>query len=76
MRIAPTFMLATGLIVTLCACRPLQPWVKPYERGHLTDPIMSRNRDPISSSYLNHVFQCREGSRGATGAVDDAFGCK
>ena len=42
----------------------VQPWVKPYEREHLADPIMSFDRNPISSSYLDHVFEVREGARG------------
>ncbi len=42
--------------------------MKPYEREHLADPIMSLDRNPISSTYLDHVFETREGARGATGA--------
>lgn len=75
MRIATTAMLALGVIVSLCGCKPIEPWVKPYEHEHLNDPIMSLNRDPISTAYRNHVFQCIEGSRGATGTVGRGFGC-
>ena len=53
----------------------VQPWVKPYEREHLADPIMSFDRNPISSSYLEHVFEVREGSRGASGSVGGGCGC-
>ena len=53
----------------------VQPWVKPYEREHLADPIMSFDRNPISSGYLDHVFESREGSRGATGSVGGGCGC-
>lgn len=53
----------------------VQPWVKPYEREHLADPIMSFDRTPISSSYLDHVFEVREGARGATGSVGGGCGC-
>ena len=45
-----------------------RPWVKPYEREHFADPIMSFTRNPVSSTYLDHVFESREGARGATGA--------
>jgi hypothetical protein len=49
--------------------------VKPYEREHLADPIMSFNRDPISSVYLEHVFGTREGAHGATGIAGGGCGC-
>ena len=41
-----------GLVVlgTLAGCSPIQPWVKPYEREHFADPIMSFNRDPVSGT--------------------------
>ncbi len=53
----------------------LQPWVKPYERAHLADPIMSFSRDPVSDSYLNHVYQAREMARGAEGGQGGGCGC-
>ena len=59
----------------LGACTPVQPWVKPYEREHLADPIMSFNANPIQSSYVTHVFEVREGARGATGSVGGGCGC-
>jgi hypothetical protein len=61
--------------LTLSGCASLQPWVKPYEREHLADPIMSLNPNPVSSSYLDHVFEAREGAKGATGAVGGGCGC-
>jgi len=59
----------------LSACSPIEPWVKPYERENLADPIMAGDRFPISTSYLDHVFEVREGSRGATGAGGGGCGC-
>jgi hypothetical protein len=53
----------------------VEPWVKPYERDHLADPIMSFDRDPVSSSYTGHVYEAREGARGATGAAGGGCGC-
>lgn len=53
----------------------VEPWVKPYERDHLADPIMSFDRDPVSSSYTGHVFEAREGARGATGGGGGGCGC-
>jgi len=78
-----TQRLLAGLLVSalltggslLVGCSPVQPWVKPYEREHLADPIMSFDRNPISSGYLDHVFETREGARGATGSVGGGCGC-
>ncbi|HUQ51805.1 MAG TPA: DUF4266 domain-containing protein [Gammaproteobacteria bacterium] len=53
----------------------IEPWVKPYERDNLADPIMSFDRDPVSSSYTGHVQEAREGARGATGAAGGGCGC-
>ena len=61
--------------VLLSGCSPIQPWVKPYEREHLADPIMSFDRNPIASVYLDHVFEVREGAHGATGSVGGGCGC-
>ncbi|HSC13756.1 MAG TPA: DUF4266 domain-containing protein, partial [Gammaproteobacteria bacterium] len=43
---------AVALVVGGCS---VEPWVKPYERDHLADPIMSFDRDPVSSAYTGHV---------------------
>jgi Domain of unknown function (DUF4266) len=67
--------LALLLLAALAGCAAPTPWVKPYEREHFADPIMSFNRDPVSSSYLDHVLESREGARGATGAVGGGCGC-
>jgi Domain of unknown function (DUF4266) len=53
----------------------IEPWVKPYERDHLADPIMSFDRDPVSSAYTEHVYEAREGARGATGSAGGGCGC-
>lgn len=63
-----------SLVLMTSACG-IQPWVKPYERANLADPIMSFDRDPISSAYLDHVFEAREGSRGAEGGSGGGCGC-
>ncbi|MFK8016002.1 MAG: DUF4266 domain-containing protein [Gammaproteobacteria bacterium] len=56
-------------------CASVEPWVKPYERANLADPIMAFDRDPISSSYMHHVYESREGSRGASGSAGGGCGC-
>lgn len=70
-----SLLLAAALLALVSGCAPIQPWVKPYEREHLADPIMALERNPISSVYLDHVFETREGARGATGAVGGGCGC-
>jgi hypothetical protein len=66
-------VVAIGML--LGGCSPIEPWVKPYEREHFADPIMSFSRDPVSDVYFEHVFESREGARGATGGVGGGCGC-
>jgi Domain of unknown function (DUF4266) len=69
-------LLAAGaLLCELCACTPLQPWVKPYERERLADPIMSFDPNPVSSAYMEHVFEVRGAARGGDGAAGGGCGC-
>ena len=56
-------------------CAAPTPWIKPYERQHLSDPIMSFERDPVATRYLNHVFEAREAMRGAEGSAGGGCGC-
>ena len=63
-----------GILFLIAGCS-VQPWVKPYERDHIADPIMSFDRDPVSSSYMHHVYEAREGARGATGSSGGGCGC-
>jgi hypothetical protein len=51
------------------------PWIKPYERQNLADPIMAFERDPIATKYLNHVYGAREAMRGAEGSAGGGCGC-
>jgi hypothetical protein len=62
-------------LLLLAGCGGIQPWVKPYERDRLADPIMIWDRDAISTAYLDHVYESREGSRGATGSAGGGCGC-
>ena len=66
---------ALGVLAALTGCAPVQPWVKPYERQNFADPIMALDRDPVSSAYINHVFEAREGARGAVGSHGGGCGC-
>jgi Domain of unknown function (DUF4266) len=69
---------AIALLVAamLSACAMPQPWVKPYERERLADPIMRWNRDALSAKHSEHVRDIREASRGATGVQGGGCGCK
>ena len=57
----------TALLLSLLSAGgcSVEPWVKPYERQYLADPLMRFERDPAASSYTKHVYQAREGSRGS-----------
>ncbi|MCP8899678.1 DUF4266 domain-containing protein [Gilvimarinus xylanilyticus] len=63
------------LITVVVLASGCSPWVKPYERENLADEIMDFNRDPIASNYLHHVYEAREGARGADGASGGGCGC-
>jgi hypothetical protein len=61
-------LLLIGLLL-LVGCAPLEPWVMPYEREALADPLMLPSRDPLVDRYRLHVFEVREGARGAAGVA-------
>ena len=71
----PILLGALGVLASLSGCASFEPWVKPYEREHLADPIMAMSRDSVAATYRDHAFETREGSRGATGAVGGGCGC-
>ncbi len=63
------------VIVTQTVACSIEPWVKPYERDRLADPIMSLDPHPVSTAYMHHVYEAREGSRGAAGSAGGGCGC-
>ena len=69
------FLLSLLLMAGMSACSGIEPWVKPYERDRLADPIMLMNGDPVSSSYTQHVYEAREGARGGEGGAGGGCGC-
>jgi hypothetical protein len=75
LRKQPAALALAAATVLLGGCASVEPWVKPYEREHLADPIMSFDPNPVSSSYLDHVYESREGAKGATGSVGGGCGC-
>ena len=67
------FILLSALF-SMTGCS-IKPWVKPYERQNLADPIMLLNRDPVASAYMDHVHEAREGARGAGAGGGGGCGC-
>jgi len=58
-----------------CAFKPIEPWVKPYERERLADPVMKASLNELPGRQQDHVYVVREGSRGATGVQGGGCGC-
>jgi hypothetical protein len=73
-RLARAFLIVCCVMVVLTGCG-IEPWVKPYERDRLAEPIMDLDRDPVSGAYINHVREAREGARGASGSSGGGCGC-
>ncbi len=65
----PTVALLGG-----CVTLP-EPWVKPYERERLSDPIMQVSRHALIDKHREHIHTVREGARGATGVQGGGCGC-
>ncbi len=63
-----------GYCFILAGCG-IKPWVRPYDRLNLAEPVMLVDRHPVSTSYEHHVYQAREGSRGAEGGSGGGCGC-
>jgi hypothetical protein len=38
------------VLAGLAGCSSIEPWVKPYERDKLADPIMALDGDPVSTA--------------------------
>lgn len=75
-------MLARIVVVSMlvissltAGCADIKPWVKPYERGNLADPIMNTGRHGAAGVYIHHVTQARESARGAEGGTGGGCGC-
>lgn len=63
------------LSLLLSGCAGLKPWVQPYERDRLAEPIMNVTLHPVDASYRAHVYESREAARGAEGAAGGGCGC-
>ena len=72
LRGASIAVLASMALLSGCA---IEPWVKPYERERLADPMMKFSRNGLADKHRDHVFEVREGARGATGVQGGGCGC-
>ena len=66
---------ALALCLALAGCAPIEPWVKPYERERLADPIMKSGFTELPARQRDHVYSVREGARGATSVQGGGCGC-
>ncbi|MED5387695.1 MAG: DUF4266 domain-containing protein [Pseudomonadota bacterium] len=68
------FALTMLLAFSASGCA-VKPWLKPYERARLADPVMNVAAHPVAESYMHHVHQARESMRGAEGSAGGGCGC-
>lgn len=69
------WLIISALLVMLSGCTTVQPWVKPYERDKLADPIMAFGRHPVAQQHIAHVRDSREAAKGANGSGSGGCGC-
>lgn len=70
-------MIAVVLALLLIGgCVKIEPWVKPWQRGMLAEPAMQSSRNPLADKYRLHVFETREGARGAAVTRGGGCGCQ
>jgi Domain of unknown function (DUF4266) len=74
-RALPAAALLFGAALGGCAIKPIEPWVKPYERERLADPIMQFSRNGLAARHVEHIRDVREGASGATGVQGGGCGC-
>ncbi|MEH8016227.1 DUF4266 domain-containing protein [Rheinheimera muenzenbergensis] len=70
----PSCLLAI-LLLASTGCASIEPWVKPYERNQLADPIMAFGRHPVALQHVAHVQDSREAAKGANGSTGGGCGC-
>lgn len=63
------------VLLGLSGCASIEPWVKPYERDKLADPIMAFGRHPVALQHVAHVQDSREAAKGANGSGGGGCGC-
>jgi hypothetical protein len=75
LRMKPLIIVSALLLPGVLSACAIEPWVRPYEREYLADPIMNTSRDPIADKHRQHVFDTREAARGATTSEGGGCGC-
>jgi hypothetical protein len=70
-----TAFIGAAFLLAGCAFKPIEPWVKPYERERLANPVMKASLNDLPGRQQDHVYTVREGSRGATGVQGGGCGC-
>ena len=75
MLIPRAWALVGAVALCLLSGCAIEPWVKPYERERLADPIMQVSRGALAAKHTEHVHDVREGARGATGVQGGGCGC-
>lgn len=70
-------LMALVLLLAMSGCSSFEitPWVKPYERDNLADPVMAMDRNGVDSAYMAHGFGNREAAIGAEGSGGGGCGC-
>jgi hypothetical protein len=71
-----TVLVLASLLAGCASVRNIEPWVKPYERERLADPIMKMSGGALADKHREHVRDVREASRGANGVQGGGCGCK
>jgi len=67
-------LLIVSFTIFISACVE-KPWVKPYQREYLAEPMMSFSRDPVYNQYIGHVYDTREAAQGANMSSGGGCGC-
>ena len=49
--------------------------VKPWQRGTLSDMTMRSDRDPLGTSFSEHIYFSREAATGGRGVGGGGCGC-
>jgi len=78
LRLLPAAAVAALALLSGCSVLrswPPEPWVKPYERERLADPVMNVQRDTLAARHASHVREVREGARGAVAVQGGGCGC-
>ncbi len=61
-------------VVALAGCA-ISPWVAPYQRERLADPMMQPARDILAERHRSHVHEVREAAHGADSVQGGGCGC-